>query len=111
MRAKAARRAEVRGAPRLPEIDNDREHGPGVQHDQQQSQLRRRRVQPHQFFRHYDVGGARYGQQLRRALNDGQEGDLPEVHARSTRGSDSELYSICGRSISAQTHPFLRMVC
>ena len=78
-RLKASAVSEVGALPLRPEVDDDGEHGAGVQHDQQQRHFRRGGVEAEQFFGNDNVGGTGDGQEFGEALDDGQDEDFPEA--------------------------------
>jgi len=72
--------AKVRITPGTPEIDDDREHRPGMKHHEEQCHVGRSRVESEQLFREDDVRRARDGQQFRQPLDDREDQDVKEVH-------------------------------
>ena len=91
---------EIGALPGLPEVDDDGEHGAGVEHDEQERHLGRGRVEAHEFFSDDDVSGAGDGKELGQALDDGEKDDLQDRHGDSLAGegseSDSTFAGICG---------------
>ena len=74
---------KIRLLPGLPEINNYREHGPGMEHDQKQGHLRRRWVDAHQFFGNDHVSRAGYGEKFGESLHNRQENHLENRHKAS----------------------------
>jgi hypothetical protein len=60
---------KVTAPPGIPEIGDDREHGAGMQHDQQKSHGRRGGIQAHELFGDDDMRRARDRQQFAEALH------------------------------------------
>src|ERR1700722_654629 len=65
--------------PPRPEIHDHCEHGPGVQHDEEEGLLRVGGVEPHQLLREDYVGRAGHGQQFGSTLDDGEKEDLEDL--------------------------------
>ena len=74
------RGGEVGALPLVPEVDDHREHGSGVQHDQDQGHLRRGGIEPEQLLRDDHVRGAGDRQKLRETLNDRQNQNFEQRH-------------------------------
>ena len=88
---------EVGALPLAPEVDDDGEHGAGVEHDEQQRHGGRGGVEAHELFGDDDVGGARDGQEFSEALHDGKEDDLQQDrHGVMVNGRVGLLMSGCG---------------
>ncbi len=82
----SGRALEISPAPLTPEVKDNGDHSAGVQHDQKQGHLRRRRVQAHKLFGDDYVGGTGDGQQLGQALDDGQDDELKKGHVLTLGG-------------------------
>ena len=75
----------------LPEIGDDREHGAGVEHDEEQRHLRSGGIEAHQLFGDDDVRGAGDRQQLGQSLDDGEDDDFEKGQADSLRAEGEDF--------------------
>ena len=81
---------EVGALPLVPEVDDDREHGAGVQHDEDEGHGGGGGVEVEEFFGDDDVRGAGDGEEFGEALDDGQDDDLQERHGEIVKAGSRE---------------------